>query len=113
MSVRQVFATESARLQEASRSRAEYREQVYDIEIARTEEHLRALEPEWTRLYVQSRPRNPFVSYEWAMACWHHLCTGAEPFIVTARTGGRLVGVAPLRLERHFGLRVLRFIGKG
>lgn len=83
----------------------------YNLEIIRTEAEFHALAKDWRRLYEESHPRNPFLSYEWTAACWSRLCEGCTPFIVTAREGGRLVGVAPLRLERQAGFRVLRFMG--
>src|SRR5205807_9653397 len=98
---------------QTQRSRSGGRARSYEIELIRTEDRLRALGPDWTRLYLQSRPPNPFVSHEWATACWHHLCPDAGLFVLTARAQGRLVGVAPLRIERHGGFRVLRFLGKG
>lgn len=82
-----------------------------ELEILRTEAELRALAPEWRQLYQESAPHNPFLSYEWTAACWSRLCEGCAPFVVTARAEGRLVGVAPLRLERRSGFRVLRFMG--
>src|SRR3954453_6744071 len=83
----------------------------YTIQILRREAELEALQPEWSDLYEASADRNPFLSYEWTAGCWQHLCSGASPFVVAARREGRLVGVAPLRLRRQLGFRVLRFIG--
>jgi CelD/BcsL family acetyltransferase involved in cellulose biosynthesis len=87
--------------------------QDYATDVIRTEEGFHSLRSEWTRLYEESSPRNPFLAYEWAEACWRNLCPGMRLFLPTARAGGRLVGVAPLRLEHHLGFRVLRFIGNG
>src|SRR4051812_7492213 len=78
----------------------------YETAIVRDEAGLRALRDEWTALYQRDDARNPFLSYEWAAGCWSHVCAGARLFVVTARHEGRLVGVAPLRLERRLGLRV-------
>lgn len=85
----------------------------YDANLIRTDAELRSLEEEWTRLYRESLPRNPFLSYEWVTACRAHVCPTDEVFVLTARAEGRLVGVAPLRRERVRGFRVLRFIGSG
>lgn len=85
----------------------------YRTELVRTEEELRALKPAWARLYAASAPRNPFLSYEWVAACAGHVCPNAEPFVLTVWAEDQLIGVAPLRRERHRGFRVLRFLGKG
>lgn len=86
---------------------------LFEIEIVRTEEGLYGLEGDWRRLYEESRPRNPFLSFDWAVACWDNDCPGAAPFLVTARRNGRLAGLAPLRLEGKAGFRVLRFLTAG
>ncbi|MFN3649549.1 MAG: GNAT family N-acetyltransferase [Armatimonadota bacterium] len=83
------------------------------IECLRTPGELRALREEWGALYARSAPRNPFLSFDWTEICWEQLCAGCEPYVLTARRGGELVGVAPLRRERQLGFRVLRFIGDG
>jgi len=83
----------------------------YHFEIVRTDEALRALAPDWRRLYEEASRRNPFLSYAWNEACRAHLCPRAELFVVTVRSGAKLVGLAPLKRERQCGFRVLRFIG--
>src|SRR5437868_1954396 len=85
----------------------------FTTSLVRTGPDFAALEPEWARLHAASRPRNAFLSYEWNRACWEHVCPATEPWVLTARKSGRLVGVAPLRRERRFGFRVLRFLGSG
>jgi CelD/BcsL family acetyltransferase involved in cellulose biosynthesis len=85
----------------------------YRIEVIRTDEELLALEPEWRSLYETSRPRNPFLSFEWTTACRKHLCPNAGLFILLARRARALVGVAALRVDRERGFRVLRFVGDG
>lgn len=85
----------------------------YEIDLIRTETAFQALADEWRALYQRSLPCNPFLSYEWTRLCWTNLCGGAQPFVLTARREGKLVAVAPLRLERSLGFRVLRFIGDG
>jgi CelD/BcsL family acetyltransferase involved in cellulose biosynthesis len=82
----------------------------YELTVIRTNAEFQALEPEWTRLYEGTSPRNPFLSYGWTHACWTTVCPGARLFILTARADGRLVGIAPLVLERQVGFRVVRFI---
>jgi CelD/BcsL family acetyltransferase involved in cellulose biosynthesis len=66
--------------------------------------------PEWNSLYQQSAPRNPFLSGEWTQAYLETVGRDTELFVVAVRSGGRLIGVAPLRIESRGGFRVLRFI---
>src|SRR5689334_17846499 len=42
----------------------------YDIGLVRTRAALTALEGEWRALYAESRPRNPFTSFDWVLAGW-------------------------------------------
>jgi CelD/BcsL family acetyltransferase involved in cellulose biosynthesis len=78
--------------------------------LVRTMAGLTALELEWKQLHSKSEPSNPFLSYDWTLACWAIREQGAELFVVTARSAGRLVGIAPMCIERRSGLRILRFI---
>ncbi len=81
--------------------------------LLRTEAELHSIRPEWERLYLESAPRNPFLSPEWSAVCWDRCRAHAQPFLLTLREGSRLVGLAPLRRERHWGFRLLRFLGDG
>lgn len=74
---------------------------------------LQVLQSEWRSLHAESELQNPFLSHEWTAACWEELGGGASLFVVAVRERGRLIGLAPLRLERRSGFRVLRFIGDG
>lgn len=85
----------------------------YRLALLRQDAELRALEPEWRELYAAARWRNPFWSYDWILACRASLAPRSTPYVLTARRGDRLVGLAPLRLERQRGWRVVRFIGDG
>jgi CelD/BcsL family acetyltransferase involved in cellulose biosynthesis len=80
------------------------------LQVARSTDELAALEADWTELYRRSANRNPFLSYEWTCACWAADGTNAELFVVALREGHRLVALAPLCIERRFGLRTIRFI---
>lgn len=84
-----------------------------ELRLARTDAEFEALRPDWERLYAGSDPRNPFLSFAWNAACRRHLCPAAASFVVSLWRGDRLVGLAPLRMERRWGFRVLRFIGEG
>lgn len=85
----------------------------FQLDVLHTEGELRALAEEWTQLYAESVPRNPFLSHAWAVACWENVCSDCELYLLTARHEGRLVGLAPLRRARQRGFRVLQFIGSG
>jgi CelD/BcsL family acetyltransferase involved in cellulose biosynthesis len=54
----------------------------------------------------------PFVSPGWGLAWMRHFAKGAKPWLVTVRDGERLVGLAPLALDRPRARRMLRMIGK-
>jgi len=84
-----------------------------DLDVADTEELLHGLAPEWGDLYRRSRPRIPFLSYEWTAACWEQVRrTGTRPFVMTCRIAGRLAALAPLYLRRRGPFRELRFIAE-
>jgi CelD/BcsL family acetyltransferase involved in cellulose biosynthesis len=85
----------------------------YEFDLVSTDAGIDALATEWTALYLAAGRDNPRVSFEWNRAAWRHLGGGSEPFFLTARRGGRLVGVAPLRRKRQGPFRVLRFAGSG
>lgn len=85
----------------------------YEVAVLRSAAEIEALEPEWNALSEHSDPRNPFLSYDWTRICLKHVCPGSSPYVMTVRREGGLVGVAPLRLDREAGFRVLRFVGDG
>jgi CelD/BcsL family acetyltransferase involved in cellulose biosynthesis len=70
------------------------------------------LASEWEEVFDADPDATPFVSPGWGLAWIHHLGDGAEPWLITVRDGDRLVGLAPLALERSRGRRVVRLIGK-
>ncbi len=85
----------------------------YEINLVTTDAELRALKPEWERLYAVSRPLNPFLSYAWTEACREQFCRSSRLFILTASRAGKVAAIAPLRMDRQVIFRVLRFIGDG
>jgi len=84
-----------------------------EFELIETDEGLRALQPEWDELYARARPANPFLSFSWTRICREQIGGYSRPWVLLVRREGRLAGIAPLRLERRLGFRVLRFIGDG
>jgi CelD/BcsL family acetyltransferase involved in cellulose biosynthesis len=85
----------------------------YELALLRSRDSLSDLEAEWRQLYEYSAPRNPFLSYDWTRACWETHGQGSDPFILTARANGRLVGLAPLCIEKGAGFRIVRFMADG
>jgi CelD/BcsL family acetyltransferase involved in cellulose biosynthesis len=67
---------------------------------------------DWEELYRCDSSATPFVSPGWGLAWMRHWSRSAEPWLIGIRDGDRLVGLAPLALERFRGARVLRTIGK-
>ena len=84
------------------------------VELVRDDAALAALREDWRALERAAGNHNPFLSWSWTMACRAHIRPGDELFVLVARAGdGRMVGVAPLCVERTLGLRVLRFVADG
>jgi CelD/BcsL family acetyltransferase involved in cellulose biosynthesis len=77
-----------------------------------------ALEPEWNDLLQRSDADTLFLTWEWLHAWWEHLAGDRTLFILTARDGERLVGVAPLcvrpaGIDRLPPTPVLELLGSG
>jgi CelD/BcsL family acetyltransferase involved in cellulose biosynthesis len=70
------------------------------------------LAPEWEGLFEADPEATPFVSPGWGLAWMRHFSDGAKPWLVTVREEKRLVGLAPLALDRPHRRRMLRMIGK-
>ncbi len=83
----------------------------YQFELVRSEAGFRELESDWRALYSAAHVHNPFWSYDWVSSCRATIGVRTTPYVLTLRRDGRLVGVAPLRVMRERGFRVLRFIG--
>ncbi len=79
---------------------------------------LEGLRQEWTELLEASASDCLFLTWEWLSRWWLHLAEGRRLFVVTVRSGGELVAVAPLALLRRriaglLPLRSLEFLGTG
>jgi CelD/BcsL family acetyltransferase involved in cellulose biosynthesis len=76
------------------------------------------LRPEWRALYSASGTTNVFLHPAWVLTWARHFVAPGDLFIVVARAGARLVGVAPFYRQR-LGLAVgpsatrLRLLGAG
>lgn len=68
---------------------------------------------EWNALLDASASWNPFLTWEWMSAWWTHLRDAATLNIVTVRSEGRLIAIAPLMTVRRGLSSRLEFIGVG
>ncbi|MEH6591599.1 MAG: GNAT family N-acetyltransferase [Halioglobus sp.] len=85
----------------------------YTFELVNTEEGLAALTTDWAILYEKVVPKNPFLTCDWSLAWREDLGAAPSPFILLVWCKDELVGLAPLRLEKKWGLRLLRFFEDG
>jgi len=73
-----------------------------------------ALKARWNDLLEDNAARTIELTYEWQLTYWKHFNDHAELFILVAREGDTVVGIAPLKLTHtwKFGvpIRVLEFI---
>jgi CelD/BcsL family acetyltransferase involved in cellulose biosynthesis len=83
------------------------------VETAVHQEPLDPLLAEWGELFEQDLDATPFSSPQWAQAWWAHWAGTADPWIVTVRDGGKLVGLAALLRRRQGPFWVLHEIGRG
>jgi CelD/BcsL family acetyltransferase involved in cellulose biosynthesis len=54
------------------------------------------LRDEWNNLHAESNIEHPFLTFEWISCLCQSFYKNAELFILTAREGGQMVGIAPL-----------------
>ncbi|MBM3499568.1 MAG: GNAT family N-acetyltransferase [Armatimonadetes bacterium] len=80
-----------------------------DVVLERGLEPFEALRPEWDALAARCAALHPFMLHAWLRASLHHLGGADELLVVAFRDEGRLVGLAPLRMERSLALRRLTF----
>lgn len=76
----------------------------------------RALAEEWGRLHDACPESTPFNSWEWLFSWWQTYGDGKELCVLTCRSEGQLVGIAPLYLVSEsagIGVRVqaMRMLG--
>jgi len=80
------------------------------VEVLRDEAGLRALEPEWWRLWRRAPASTPFQSPAWLIAWWGVFRPGAL-LTIAVRQGGELVGLGPCYVEEGAHGRRLLPIG--
>jgi CelD/BcsL family acetyltransferase involved in cellulose biosynthesis len=84
-----------------------------NIEVIDRAASFTALRNEWNQLLASSRADGLFLTWEWLHTWWNHLGEGRRLFIVTVRSGSKLVAVAPLSMHRTLLQRRLEFLGTG
>ncbi len=85
-----------------------------DIEALTTEAAWDALEREWDPLVERSASASVFLAWAWLRPWWRHYAGAGETlYVLAAREGGALVGLAPLYRGRAtaYGLGSLRRLG--
>lgn len=82
--------------------------QRYVFDVLRSDEELRGIEAEWLELFGRSLTRNPFAHPAWVTSWLRHF-VGDERrrLVLTARSGGELMGVAPF-YKRTYRLGPIR-----
>jgi hypothetical protein len=77
-------------------------------ELVTTTEAFEALRPEWNDLVSHMERPEIFHYWEWNWFYFRHFRQGDEPFIVTVRDRGKLIGLAPfcIRRARRYGVSV-------
>jgi CelD/BcsL family acetyltransferase involved in cellulose biosynthesis len=73
---------------------------------------------EWTELLESSAADCLFLTWEWLHTWYAHLSRGCRLHVITARSGGELIAIAPLmvcppRVTRLVPFRSLEFLGTG
>jgi CelD/BcsL family acetyltransferase involved in cellulose biosynthesis len=83
--------------------------------IISDEQQFFALRHEWNALLDASESPSPFLKWEWMHAWWEHLRGAATLYLIAARSGGTLIGIAPLvhRPRRVAAPARLEFLGAG
>ena len=84
-----------------------------DVTVLEEGNAFAALEEEWEELYRHCPAATSFQSWAWLYSWWEHYGEGHELRIVAVRSGGLLVGILPLMIQRRFGFKRLLFIGTG
>lgn len=76
-------------------------------EVIEDFEVLEALEPEWWNLWTRCPVALPFQTPAWLIPWWRHFSPGSL-FVLVARKGGRMIGLAPGYIEDGpLGRRIL------
>ena len=87
------------------------------VKLIRTAAEFFQLRDEWNALLESSSSNCVFLTHEWLSMWWKHLSEGRKLSILTARDGGKLIGILPLAIcpPRYARMmpHVAEFIGSG
>src|SRR5438067_1699906 len=81
----------------------------FRVEEITTTAGLEALRAEWSRLWEECPAATPFQAPEWLLPWWRRLGRG-RLWSLALRREGRLVGLAPLCVQRYYGLPLRRAV---
>src|SRR5262245_39607777 len=65
------------------------------VEIIRDTDGLLRLEAEWNELLADSHSDCIFLTFDWLATWWRHFHAGCELSLITVRSDGRLLAIAP------------------
>ena len=88
------------------------------VEKIESPEAFERLAGEWTELISTSPSDRLFLTWEWLFTWWKHLSGARRLSILTVRSHGELIALAPLalrprRLEKFLSVGALEFLGTG
>jgi CelD/BcsL family acetyltransferase involved in cellulose biosynthesis len=80
------------------------------LEVVSDYQTLLALQPAWDELISQSGIANPFLTHAWVRTWWDCFGSGKTLYVLTVRTGAKLIAIAPLMLSsaRIYGAKLRR-----
>ncbi|MGZ3459027.1 MAG: GNAT family N-acetyltransferase, partial [Archangium sp.] len=87
-----------------------------EVEEVVTLRGLEQLQGEWRWLWARCAGATTFQRPEWLVPWYRHFgpsFSSRRPWVVTLRSEGRLVGLAPLVIREEDGARVVRLLGEG
>jgi len=85
----------------------------WSVEIRRDDDAFASLASEWNELYSRCSTATPFQSYAWLESWWREYGVPGRLRLALVRKGGRLVGAAPLMVQRRGPWLVLSPLGQG
>lgn len=81
------------------------------VETIKTFEDFQSLEPLWNTTLQKSDMDMLFLSFEWISCWWQHYGNKKSLFILLVKDEGKLVGIAPLMIQRYgFGPFSIRHV---
>lgn len=83
----------------------------WTVQVIREPAGLRAVSEEWRCLYSRCSSATPFQSHAWLQSWWNSYGGKGRLRVFLVRHLGRLVGAAPLLVERRWGCSVLTPLG--